>query len=60
MNFQNLDSCEVIIFLNLLSLTFLSTKKESTSDNSNSNKETEVNIEEKPNPTEQPEDDLPF
>ena len=40
--------------------TFLSAKKESNSDNLSSNKETEVNIEEKPNPTEQPEDDLPF
>ena len=41
--------------------TFLSTnKKESNSDNLSSNKETEVNIEEKSNPNEQPEDDLPF
>jgi single-strand DNA-binding protein len=46
--------------VNVDEFTFLSAKKESNSDNSSSNKETEVNIEEKPNPTEQPEDDLPF
>jgi len=46
--------------VNVDEFTFLSAKKESNSDNLSSNKETEVNIEEKPNPTEQPEDDLPF